>query len=147
MKNVLHITAGIFMLVMFASCGSNKDLQERAPAQFNEVYYTYNSNGIQLNIPVATIQDQRVSLDAVYFHGMKSQLERSEDRPNLFVANFRMGSGEMVMHEDPKKEYGNKPPQLPEESPFSIEDDEAILVFTQDEKIKYYKLTGIVEKE
>ena len=147
MKNVLQITAGIFMLVLFASCGSNKDLQERAPAQFSEVYYTYNSNGIQLNIPVSTIQDQRVSLDAVYFHGMKSQLERSEDKPNLYVANFRMGSGEMVMHEDPKEEYGNKPPQLPEESPFSIEDDEAILVFTQDEKIKYYKLTGIVEKE
>ena len=135
------------MLVLFASCGSNKDLQERAPAQFSEVYYTYDSNGIELNIPVTSIQDQRISLDAVYFHGMKSTLMQSEEKPNLYVANFRMGSGDMVMHEDPKEEYGNKPPQLPEKSPFSIDDDEAILVFTQDDQIKYYKLTGIVEKE
>ena len=147
MKNALRFTAGIFMLVLFASCGSNKDLQERAPAQFNEIYYTYNSEGIQLNIPVASIQDERVKLNAVYFHGMKSGLKQSKERPNLYVANFRMGTGEMVMHEDPKEEYGNKPPQLPQESPFSIDDDEAILVFTQDGKIKYYKLTGIVEKE
>ena len=139
--------AGIFILTLFASCGSHKDLQERAPAQFNEVYYTYTSNGIQLNIPVAAIQDQRMTMDAVYFHGMKSDLKQSEEKPNLYVANFRMGSEDMVMHEDPKEEYGNRPPQLPEESPFSIEEDEAILVFTQNDKLKYYKLTGIVEKE
>ena len=147
MKNALPLMAGIFILALFASCGSNKDLQERAPAQFNEVYYTYNSNGIRLNIPVVSIQDQRISLEAVYFHGMRSELKKSEEKPNLYVADFRMGTGEMVMHEDPKEEYGNKPPQLPEESPFKIDDDEAILVFTQNEQTKYYKLTGIVEKE
>ncbi|MDR5591403.1 hypothetical protein [Christiangramia sp. SM2212] len=147
MKNVIHLMAGIFILTVFASCGSNKDLQERAPAQFNEVFYTYNSDGIQLNIPVAVIQDERITMDAVYFHGMKSPLKKSEEKPNLYVANFRMGSGDMVMDEDPKKEYGNKPPQLPEESPFSIDEDEAILVFTQNDKMRYYKLTGIVEKE
>lgn len=147
MKRALHLIAGVFILTVFASCGSNKDLQERAPAQFDEVYYTYNSNGIKLSIPVVSIQDQIVSLDAVYFHGMKSMLEKSEEKPNLYVANFRTGTGDMVMHEDPKEEYGNKPPQLPEESPFSIDEDEAILVFTQNDQIKYYKLTGIVEKD
>lgn len=147
MKRALHLIAGVFILTVFASCGSNKDLQERAPAQFDEVYYTYNSNGIKLSIPVVSIQDQIISLDAVYFHGMKSMLEKSEEKPNLYVANFRTGTGDMVMHEDPKEEYGNKPPQLPEESPFSIDEDEAILVFTQNDQIKYYKLTGIVEKD
>ena len=51
------------------------------------------------------------------------------------------------MDVDPKKEYGNKMPQMPEESPFKIDQDEAILVFGQNEKTKFYKLTGIVEKE
>ncbi|SDS39415.1 hypothetical protein [Gramella sp. MAR_2010_147] len=147
MKNALHLMAGIFVLTLFASCGSNKDLQERAPAQFNDVYYTYNSDGLQLNIPVAAIQDERINMEAVYFHGMKSKLNKSKEKSNLYVANFHMGTEDMVMHEDPKKEYGNKPPQMPEESPFSIEDDEAILVFTQNDKVKYFKLTGIVEKE
>lgn len=147
MKRTLQLITGVFILTIFASCGSNKDLQERAPAQFNEVYYTYTSNGIELNIPVAVIQDERVKLDAVYFHGMKSPLVQSEDRSNLYVAKFRMGSDDMVMDVDPKKEYGNKAPQMPEKSPFSIDDDEAILVFSQNDEMKFYKLTGIVEKE
>ncbi len=147
MTKILFFMAGVSMLVLFASCGSNKDLQERAPAKFKEAYYTYNSNGIELNIPVVTIQDELVSLEAVYFHGMKSDLKQSKDQPNLYVANFRMGTGDMIMDADPAKEYGNKPPQLPEESPYSIDEDEALLVFTQGDKIKYYKLTGIVEKE
>lgn len=138
---------GLFTLVLFASCGSNKGLQERSPAQFNQVYYSYDSDGIELTIPVASIQDERVSLNSVYFHGMKSDLMQNDEKPNLYVANFRMGTEDMVMDKDPAKEYGNKPPQLPEESPFEIDDDEAILVFTQDDEIKYYKLTGIVEKE
>ena len=134
-------------MCIFASCGSNKNLQEDIPAQFGEVYYNYTSEGIQLYIPVVSIQDERISLEAVYFHGMKSPLLQSEERSNLYVAKFRMGSKDMVMHEDPKKEYGNQAPQMPEESPVKIGNDEALLVFSQDDQLKYYKLTGIVEKE
>lgn len=147
MKANVLLFAGIFSLIFFGSCGSNKDLQERAPAQFDQVYTTKTAKGLRLNIPVIAIQDKRNSLDSVYFHGMKSELEQSEEKPNLYVANFRIGMGDMVMHKDPKEEYGNQPPQLPEKSPVKIEKDEALLVFTQNGETKYYKLTGIVEKD
>ncbi len=147
MKTNVLLFAGIFSLIFFGSCGSNKNLQERAPAQFDQVYYTKTSNGLKLNIPVIAIQDQQISLDAVYFHGLKSKLVQDEEQPNLYVADFRTGSGDKVMSKDPKEEYGNTPPQLPEKSPVKIDKDEALLVFTQNGVTKYYKLTGIVEKE
>ena len=147
MKNSLHFTALIVMFSLFFSCGSNKDLQEKAPAQFQTAYYTPTSEGIQLVIPVTSIQDQRVALDGVYFHGMKSKLVQDPEKPNLYTANFRIGTGDMVMSKDPKDEYGNQPPQMTEKSPFNIKRDEAIVVFTQNNETKYYKLTGIMEKE
>ncbi|MUP45161.1 hypothetical protein E0K83_05315 [Gramella sp. BOM4] len=147
MKKTVLFATGLFILAIFASCGSNKNLQEDIPAQFSEVYYKYTSDGIKLHIPLVSIQEERISLDAVYFHGMKSPLVQSEERSNLYVANFRMGSDDMIMHEDPKKEYGNTAPQKPEKSPVNLDNDEALLVFTQDNQTKYYKLTGIVEKE
>lgn len=146
MKNTLLFLSAAIVLTLFA-CGSSQELQERVPTLFGKVTYTYSSDGIQLEIPVVAIQDNRMSLDSVYFHGMKSGLVQDEEKPNRYVANFSVGSSDMVMSSDPAEEYGNKAPQKPEKSPFKINEDEAILVFTQDEQIKYYKLTGIVEKE
>ncbi|MGM0933611.1 MAG: hypothetical protein ACQEWD_09225 [Bacteroidota bacterium] len=136
----------IVLLSILSSCGSNKELQERAPAQFNEVYYSETEDGLDLYIPVSVIQESRVQLESVYFRGMHSPLQLDEEQSNLYVASFATGNVDRVMHVDPKEEYGNKAPQIPEESPFEIKEDEAILVFKQNDKIKYYKLTGIEER-
>ncbi|WP_081208085.1 hypothetical protein [Salegentibacter sediminis] len=136
----------IVLLSVLSSCGSNKELQERAPAQFNEVYYSETEDGLDLYIPVAVIQENRVQLESVYFRGMHSPLQLDAEKPNLYVASFALGKGDKIMHEDPKEEYGNKAPQAPEKSPFEIKEDEAILVFKQTDKTKYYKLTGIEQR-
>lgn len=147
MKNAVQLIVVILFSSLIAACGSNKDLQEDMPAQFNQVYYSSTPEGLSLHIPVSAIQEQRISLEAVYFQGMRSPLVLSEEQPNLYVANFRTGSKDMVMHKDPREEYGNRPPQLPEQSPYEIGKDEALLVFTQNGKQKFYKLTGIIEKQ
>lgn len=136
----------IVLFSMLSSCGSNKELQERAPAQFNETYYSETEDGLDLYIPVAVIQENRVQLESVYFRGMHSPLELDAEKTNLYVASFTTGKGDKIMHEDPNEEYGNKAPQAPKESPFEIKEDEAILVFKQNDKTKYYKLTGIEER-
>ncbi|MBE7641474.1 hypothetical protein GUB10_14130 [Salegentibacter sp. BLCTC] len=142
MKKLLFLLTGIFAFSLVTSCGSNKELQERAPAQFQDIYYTENENGLDLYIPVAVIQENRVSMDSVYFRGMKSPLVRDSEQTNLFIANFSTGAMD-IMSIDPAEENKNRLPQRTEKVPFEIQDDEAILVFTQNNKTKYYKLTGI----
>jgi len=94
---------------------------------------------------VAVIQDNRVNLESVYFRGMKSPLVQDSEQTNLFKANFST-NGMGIMSSDPAEENKNRVPQKPEDVPFDIEDNEAILVFSQNNKTKYYKLTGIEEK-
>jgi hypothetical protein len=48
-----------------------------------------------------------------------------------------------IMSSDPVEENKNRVPQKTEKIPFELEEDEAILVFSQNNKTKYYKLTGI----
>jgi hypothetical protein len=50
------------------------------------------------------------------------------------------------MSSDPAEESKNIPPQKPEKAPFKIADDEAVLVFKEEGKTNYYKLTGIEEQ-
>ncbi len=142
MKKLLFLLSSIFALTLITGCGSNKELQERAPAQFQDIYYTEGENGLDLYIPVAVIQENRVSMDSVYFRGMKSALVRDSEQTNLFIANFSTGAMD-IMSIDPAEENKNRIPQRTEKVPFEIQDDEAVLVFTQNNKTKYYKLTGI----
>jgi hypothetical protein len=76
---------------------------------------------------------------------MKSPLVQDSEQTNLFIANFGT-NGMDIMSSDPAEENKNRVPQKTEQMPFEIEDDEAILVFSQNEKTKYYKLTGIQEQ-
>ena len=145
MKKLLFLFSSIFALTLITGCGSNKELQERAPAQFQDIYYTQGENGLDLHIPVAVIQDNRVNLKSVYFRGMKSPLVQDSEQTNLFIANFGT-NGMDIMSSDPAEENKNRVPQKTEEMPFELEDDEAILVFSQNDKTKYYKLTGIQEQ-
>ncbi len=145
MKNFLFFSSLLLVLSIVTGCGSNKELQKRAPAQFHDIYYTQSENGLDLHIPVAAIQDNRVNLESVYFRGMKSPLVQDSEQTNLFKANFST-NGMDIMSSDPAEENKNRVPQKADKMPFEIEDDEAILVFSQNNKTKYYKLTGIQEQ-
>lgn len=147
MKNVYFLFAGALILGLFGQCAVNKNLQEAAPAQFKQAYATSNDGSLQLHLPVMAIQKELITLESVYFRGMHSDLVLDENTPNEYVAQFGIPQSSFVMSDDPKEEYGNRPPQLPEVSPVDIERDEALLVFSKNGKTKYYKLTGITEKE
>lgn len=132
--------------IVFSSCAGNKNLQENPPAQLQQAYVVSENNSLNLYIPVASIQDSRINLNSVYFRGMKADLQQDSERSGLYVAKFNTGRGDMIMSSDPKEEYRNKAPQPVEKSPVNIEDDEALLVFTENDDIKFYKITGIQER-
>ncbi len=147
MKYLYLLFSVAFVTGLFANCAGNKDLQEKAPATMEKTYYTTQNEELTLYIPVIAIQTNRVSLDGVYFRDKKEDLFKSKDFPGVYMATFQMGKPDMIMSSDPKEEYANKMPQKTEKMNFNLEDDEAILIYSQNSKVKYYKLTGIQEKE
>ncbi len=133
-------------MTMFTGCGSNKNLQEKAPANFQQVYYTKDDSSLKLYIPVSAIQTERVALNSVYFQDRKADLEMDNNFPGVYIATFPRGKEDLIMSSDPRDEYGNKVRAIPEEAPVKIKDDEAILVFTEKGDVKFYKITGIEER-
>lgn len=146
MKYFYLFFSSIIITALFTNCAGNKNLQEAPPAQMQEAYITSQNNSLYFYLPVTSIQENRVNLDSVYFRGMAAPLERDTERPGVFKAQFKTGKEDYIMSSDPKEEYGNKPPQIRKEIPFKLENDEAILVFSENETRKYYKLTGIRER-
>ena len=67
MKYYYAFFSFIIVTALFTGCAGNKDLQEKAPAQFQQAYYTTNGNFTQFHLPVTAIQKERIELDSVFF--------------------------------------------------------------------------------
>ncbi len=146
MKHLFSSLSFLLVFTMFTGCGSNKNLQEKAPADLQQVYYTKDASAIKLYIPVSAIQTERVALNSVYFQDRKADLEMDSQKAGMYVATFPIGKEDMVMSSDPRDEYGNKVRAIPVKAPVDINDDEAILVFTERGDVKFYKIRGIEER-
>ena len=146
MKYLYLVFSTAFAVILLSSCGSNKELQERSPAQFEQSYFTSTTNSLQLFIPVKAIQVNRISFDSVYFRGMKSDLKPDPEKTGVYTAHFNTGNKDLIMSSDPAEEYANKMPQMPVKVPFEINEDEAVVVYKDNNRRKYYKITGIKER-
>lgn len=104
-------------------------------------------SGTNLYIPVEKGRD--IILDSVYFREKITGLERIQrDSYLVYIGRFKNDANQqkdMVLHENPKKEFGNTPPKLHRKFPFELKDNEAVVRFTVAEKTKYYKIENIRE--
>lgn len=130
-------------MTIFSGCGSNQKLQEKAPAQLEPAYFTEDRKTVKLYIPVKAIQTNRVSLDSVYFRGQKAELRLDPEIDGIYSAEFDSGNRNFVLSSDPLEEYGNRMPTVPEDIPFELSEDEAVIVFTESNKVKFYKIRDI----
>ena len=153
MKTLLNYALGLFTVMSLSNCANGKKLQEEAPVALQEAYYLIHraqddSNATRLNlyIPAGDLGQKEVQLDSVYFRGRSAELV-SNDGPVGYVAYFEISGKDrdLVMHVDPKEEFGNKVPIL-EKIPFELKNDEAVVVYTHNGKKAYFKIDSITER-
>ena len=142
--------AGI-VLSAFSQCSSQK-LVKTPPFVLGEVMAEEwveagenGASGTHLFIPVE--EGKAIPLDSVYFRGKAEKLEKIQrDSYLVYIGRFKNktdGQEDMILHADPEKEFGNKPPELGKKIPFELEDDEAVVSFMEKGKTKYYKIEDI----
>ncbi|MGB7843608.1 MAG: hypothetical protein WBL21_12505 [Salinimicrobium sp.] len=156
MKIFLKFISVMLILFGFTNCANGRKLQEESPVDVKPAYYTTWDAGVKgagsgINFFIPTQGDDKIVLDSVYFRGRKAALQKEPSQPGLYVAQFRIPSSEdkrdIIMHVDPKKEYGNPPPVIPQEMPFKLEKDEAAVRYMVNGRTKYFKLKAVVKKE
>lgn len=156
MKGFILSFSALVLLFSFSNCVNGQQLQEKPPKAIQQAFFTTWTGGVKtagsgfnLFIPVAG--DTDIVMDTVYFRGRKAILEKESTSEDLYVGRFKNPSSEhsqaLIMHEDPRKEYGNKPPARIEKIPFELAQGEAVVHYTKNGKSKYFRLTGIQKKD
>lgn len=144
MKYIYLLFSSVIVTALFSNCAGSRELQETPPARFEQAYINSSAGFYELIIPINVNQENQVKLDSVYFRGSKAALIEDPSK-GVYTATFKSGKRDLIMSSDPKEEYANKAPQKPVKAPFEIKEDEAVIVYNQDEKTRYYKITGIKE--
>lgn len=98
--------------------------------------------------------DGGITFQNVYFRGKVAKVFTESVNGEMFaMGRFEtqeMGKSDIVMHLDPKKEVGNKPPDIKKKEevafPFELKKDEAVLGYLEKGREKYVKISGIKEK-
>ncbi|MCM5662225.1 hypothetical protein [Galbibacter mesophilus] len=151
MMRLINILLGTVVILGFSQCGSSQKLTENAPFQLGEVKsepWTAGDNkeatGENIYIPVP--EENGATLDSLYYKNQAVKLERiKKDDYLVYIGRFPFFNTppDMIMHADPKKEFGNKPPKTNAKNPFELSENEAVVSYTVDGKTNYYKIEGI----
>ena len=159
MKTGLFFLFGIIMMMSFSNCANSKNIQEQAPVDLEQAYYTTwvggtkgAGSGLNLYIPVKETQDVDIQLDSVYFRGKRAELQTKPEDENLYIGYFRTADNynkapDLIMSSDPREEYGNQLPKRMEDVPFDLEENEAVISFRKNGKKGYYKIEVVEQKQ
>lgn len=154
LKHLLFLFSASIVVMGFSQCASSLQLQESTTIKFGKPYYQSWAAGIEsggsgtnLFIPVNS-KPENIVLDSVYFKGRSVALEKKT--PTLYVGRFKNVANsrkDIIMSNEPYAEYGNKAPKLPEKIPFELADNECVVVYTENTKTRYFKITDITKQE
>lgn len=138
------------------SCGSAQNsnkliFEENPPFTIQKAYFQKWAGGIEsagsgldMYVIFENLSPQ-VKIKNVYFRNQITELQKSIDNSNEYFANLsKKPRLDVVMDKNPIQEAQNTPNK---EFPFDLKDNEAVLSYSLNGKIHYYKIPNLSEKE
>jgi hypothetical protein len=149
-KRLFLIPISAIIIMSFSQC-SSAQFDKKAPVTITDAFYKNWVGGIPgvkgvLITIKAKVPETDIIFDSIYFNNkmvkLKSQLQNDE---LILTGNFTVSSktDHIIMHADPKEEFGNKPPNISNKIPFELQDNEAVISYFIKSKKRYYKLSNI----
>ncbi|MGS2763516.1 hypothetical protein [Sinomicrobium sp. M5D2P9] len=155
MRAVIQILTGIFVISAFAQCANSRKVLSAQPEALqlgDVVSENWRTEGKPLsgtNIFIPVISGSDIFLDSVYYRGMAAKLEKVQ-RGNYLVYIGRFTNRQkpdIIMHADPVKEVGNRPPEFPQSIPFELAEGEAVVSYSEKGRTGYFRISGVKEEK
>jgi len=142
----------IFLFFIVSSCGSSgiKDLEKNPPFTISEGYYQnwvagVKEGGSGTNVYIIFKDfSEDITIQDIYFSNKKVKAKNSPENPKQYSGYFKNELRDVIMDSNPQKEAQNTPPQT---VLFDLQANEAVVSYLSNGKIKFYKISGLKEKQ
>lgn len=154
----MKLIAALISLILLTNCGSGKTNTSQISFENNPPFNLINSyyqdwvagvkeggSGTNIHLRFQTMAPE-VELKDVYFKKHIIPLERKMTSAIAYVASIKNDNNrpDVVMDSDPVKEAVNTPPK---KLPFLLEATDAVISYTYQGKLHFYKIENINRKE
>ena len=154
MKKLLYlISFGVLALVFSCGSTSNNKFEKYHLLTIHSAYCTTwvgEQPGVKGYTVYLEIDDSNCVLDSIYFRNMSAKLEKETTiGKNTYFGTFTMPNRmkNYMLHSDSKKEFGNQLPDISKSIPFNLTENEAVISYLSENKVKYFKISEIVERK
>lgn len=152
MKRVVQkivLLVSVFMLFTAAKCSDDRKLSKEVPEDIKQVYYHKWVGGVEgagtgTNVFVVVKEDGFL-LDSIFYQSEQKKLVRANNL--TWSANFRdKPLKDITMSGDSKEEYGNELPKVKKQIPFTLENNECVISYIEDNERIYVKISNMIDK-
>jgi len=150
---LFKITLTILLLVAFSCCSSRKEISTQLPYEVESIYFQkwiggqeQTGSGINFYITFKNPLPQNTKLEKLYFQNKEGVFEPESDLNYVGRIFSKPQNQDLIMDGDSQKEYSNQAPEITKPK-FELQSNEAVLEFRTSNKIDYFKVVGIKEKE
>jgi hypothetical protein len=140
-------------IMFFFQCQSLRVSFQKEPAfQIKEVYaqsFTGGQPGNSgTNVMIQIIHQENIIPDSLYYQNRVSAIDvKPTESGVLWVGRFlKITRKEINLQENPNDEVSISIPEM-KNFPFELKNEEAVLLYHDQEKTYYFKITGIQQKE
>lgn len=153
MKTFNNAVLFLIMVICLTFCASKEALQTHFPQQIKTAYFQKgiaekkdSGQGIHFYIEFKKPLSKELKLQKIYFRNQVTKIVKIN--PRLYKAIFFPIpiSKDLILDSDAHKEYGNEAPVIAK-SKFDLKPDEAMLEYTSNDTLNYFKLTRVKERE
>lgn len=141
MRFFKYLSVSILSSFFFMQCSSAQKLQKNTAFETSPVYFQKwvagvkgGGSGINVFIPITT-ELKGVTLDSLYFRGNRVALQTKPSSPKLYI-------GRIIGNTNQKEGYKSNGDKIS----FDLKDNEAVVSYSEEGKVKYFKIENISEK-
>lgn len=146
----MKLFGALLLALSFTQCKSQK-FEQNPPFTILSATYTHVTGGMpgnsSLNLMIEFSSDETIDFEKVYFQERTIQpvIEQKAGKQYLaarYNTSTVQSKHDLVLHENPSKEYGNLP-KSEEKCSFELKENEAIINYKLHGKSHFYKLENI----
>lgn len=149
MKGLKFISI-ITIIIGFAMCKSLK-LEENPPFKIISATYKNWVGGQQgvrgTNVTIKFSSTKTIQFDSIYFDKKVAKLQTKNSNDNLLMGYFNTSTRrDLILDANPTKELKNTVPAI-KKFPFKLNENEAVISYKINGKIKYYKIKSLQREQ